>query len=419
MNPADGVWYSSQNARRSGVFNCATVQSCSASWSQIQASYPNAKVVFGLGPEPRHGWHVRRQHRQLHRRRLRRHDRLRLRARLHDRPATSTRSAATTSTPAAPGDPLQTIQAGVNKVHAGGTVAVAAGTYAENVVGHQDGRHPRRRRHDDRRAGRVEPELRRSRRRRCAPARATCSSSRPTTSTIEHLVVDGDNPSLTGLSIGGADVDARNGIITEPRRRHVQRTHGPRRDRARTSTSAASTPRAAARSRSPTTPSTTCRATPASIGIFNFVGGGTISRQRRVQHQRRDLGEPLAGHARSRATPSRRSGSGVHTDNAGDSGGTADVISGNNVSACTAGRLRRVGVRALQGRRRSATTPCRAATSALAAFASCNLAGSNNCPGGVVPTVTLHGQQHHRQRRIRRRRACTSRRTRSGSATAM
>ena len=32
--------------------------------------------------------------------------------------------------------------------------------------------------------------------------------------TIHNLTVDGDNPSLTGLSIGGADVDARNGIIT-------------------------------------------------------------------------------------------------------------------------------------------------------------------------------------------------------------
>ena len=32
-----------------------------------------------------------------------------------------------------------------------------------------------------------------------------------------------------------------------------------------------------------------------------------------------------------------RVGSGVHTDNEGDSGGTADVITGNNVSACTAG----------------------------------------------------------------------------------
>ena len=48
MNPSDGVWYSSRNVG-SGVFNCGPF-SCSASWSQIMASYPNAKVVYGLGP---------------------------------------------------------------------------------------------------------------------------------------------------------------------------------------------------------------------------------------------------------------------------------------------------------------------------------------------------------------------------------
>ena len=48
MNPSDGVWYSSRNVG-SGVFNCGPF-SCSASWSQIVASYPSAKVVYGLGP---------------------------------------------------------------------------------------------------------------------------------------------------------------------------------------------------------------------------------------------------------------------------------------------------------------------------------------------------------------------------------
>ena len=32
--------------------------------------------------------------------------------------------------------------------------------------------------------------------------------------TIEDLTVDGDNPGLSGIPVGGADVDARNGIIT-------------------------------------------------------------------------------------------------------------------------------------------------------------------------------------------------------------
>ncbi|TML15085.1 MAG: hypothetical protein E6G39_07380 [Actinobacteria bacterium] len=43
-----GSWYSSRNVG-SGVFNCASF-SCSATWSQVTSSYPNAKVIYGLGP---------------------------------------------------------------------------------------------------------------------------------------------------------------------------------------------------------------------------------------------------------------------------------------------------------------------------------------------------------------------------------
>jgi hypothetical protein len=50
MNPADGTWYSTTNLG-SGVFNCAFQSAgCNASWSQIVTDYPNAKIVYGLGP---------------------------------------------------------------------------------------------------------------------------------------------------------------------------------------------------------------------------------------------------------------------------------------------------------------------------------------------------------------------------------
>ena len=129
------------------------------------------------------------------------------------------------------------------------------------------------------------------------------------------------------------------------------------------------------------------QADPASIGMFNFGGGGVMT-----DNHVSDANDAISAN-HSRGTPFTNnvvttSGSGVHTDNAGDSGGTADLITGNTVTTCTAGgygvwafvpylaaddqqqhgvRLRRRPgrVRQLQPRRR------------------------NNCPGGVIPTVTF------------------------------
>jgi hypothetical protein len=47
LSPVDGTWFSSQNVG-SGPFNCAP-QSCNASFAQIVAGYPNAKIKYGLG----------------------------------------------------------------------------------------------------------------------------------------------------------------------------------------------------------------------------------------------------------------------------------------------------------------------------------------------------------------------------------
>ena len=76
----------------------------------------------------------------------------------------------------------------------------------------------------------------------------------------------------------------------------------------------------------------------ASIGIFNFLSSGTISNNTvssandaiSANHSR---GTTFNGNVIS------SSGSGVHTDNTGDSGGGLDTITNNNVSNCHAGRL--------------------------------------------------------------------------------
>lgn len=48
MDPADGTWYSTRNTGAGTPFNC-TAFSCSASWAQIQAAFPNAVVSYGIG----------------------------------------------------------------------------------------------------------------------------------------------------------------------------------------------------------------------------------------------------------------------------------------------------------------------------------------------------------------------------------
>jgi hypothetical protein len=48
LNPSDGSWFSTHQLA-TGPFTCAP-QSCTASWSQIQAGYPSARVKYGLGP---------------------------------------------------------------------------------------------------------------------------------------------------------------------------------------------------------------------------------------------------------------------------------------------------------------------------------------------------------------------------------
>ncbi|MFZ5432218.1 MAG: right-handed parallel beta-helix repeat-containing protein [Calditrichota bacterium] len=149
--------------------------------------------------------------------------------------------------------------------------------------------------------------------------------------TISNLTVDGDNPSLTsGVVRNGADIDARNGIVTNkgsavtgmlvhhctvqniylrgiyPRdngssfhihHNTVQNVDGGY----------------------------------ASIGIFNWGSSGIIEYNSVTQCS----DAIAANHSRGTQFLNNivtQSGSGVHTDNNGDGGGVADVIDGNHVS---------------------------------------------------------------------------------------
>ena len=117
---------------------------------------------------------------------------------------------------ATPGTALKTIQAGLDAVSAGGEVRVAAGTYAENLVVST----PLTLRGAGQGSTIVIP----------ATSDPNCGGSgggsicagssnvilvAASNVTIEDLTVDGDNPSLvSAYNVGGANLDARNGIIT-------------------------------------------------------------------------------------------------------------------------------------------------------------------------------------------------------------
>ena len=107
-----------------------------------------------------------------------------------------------------PNDPLATIQAGVDKVQTGGTVSVSAGTFAENVVVDNgvtiQGAGPSTivvpAASDPNCGGAGGGSL--------CPGASSVFLVQANGVEIEQLTIDGDNPSLTGLPVGGAGVDA-------------------------------------------------------------------------------------------------------------------------------------------------------------------------------------------------------------------
>ena len=154
--------------------------------------------------------------------------------------------------------------------------------------------------------------------------------------TIEGLTLDGDNPGLTSTVVaGGADLDARNGIITNHQLgvynnlvvHHVTVKNIYLRGMYASSGGSFNFHDNTVQN---------VQADPASIGMFNFGGGGsmnnnTVSAANDAISANHSTGTQfLNNHVTS-------SGSGVHTDNAGDSGGTADLLQGNVVTSCMSG----------------------------------------------------------------------------------
>jgi hypothetical protein len=235
-----------------------------------------------------------------------------------------------------PGTAKKTIQAALDVVASGGTVNVAAGTYVQNlsvttpVVLNGAGQA----------STIVEPAL-------SAPNPLGCGSSLCAGAsnvvlvgadnvTIQNLTVNGDNPSLTsGVIAAGADLDARNGIVTNHlagvfnnllvQNVTVQNMYlrGLYASSGGTFTFSHDTV-------------ANVQADPSSVAVFNFGGSGTIDHTA-VSFASDAIAANWSTGTQFLSNTITNSASGIHTDNNGGGGGTGDTISGNSVSSCTPG----------------------------------------------------------------------------------
>ena len=148
---------------------------------------------------------------------------------------------------------------------------------------------------------------------------------------IHDLTVNGDNPSLTsGIVVGGADLDARNGIITN----HTAGVYQNLEVYNVTVKNTYLRGMYASSGGSFNFHNNTVinvKAENASIGMFNYGGSGAftnniVSDCNDAISSNHSRGTTYSGNAIT------NSGSGIHTDNNGDGGGVADIIENNTVS---------------------------------------------------------------------------------------
>jgi hypothetical protein len=387
MSLPDGVWYSSRNVG-SGAFNCASF-SCSATWAEIVTSYPSAKVVYGLGPNVGSGGTFSGNV-----------DNFTVGVsgdvKVYDFERVECTSTCSVdpvngddSNTGWPSNPLKTIQAGVNKVQAGGTVLLSAGTFAENVTVPKSV--------DIQGSGTSTVVVPAVSNPNCGGGGggSLCTGAsnvflvQHDGVTIDHLTVDGDNPGLTsGTTAGGVDLDARNGIITD----HSLGIFNSLSVHDVTVKNVFLRGVYASSGGSFNFTNDTIdnvQADPSSVAMFNFGGSGIMT----ANHVSRANDAIAANHSAGTSFTGNTvttSGSGVHTDNAGDGGGSADVITGNNVSACSSGGY---GVWTFIAfiAPTVANNVVSGCDVGLAAFGSCELDAT--CPGGVTPTLTYSGNQ--------------------------
>ncbi|MBK7142642.1 MAG: T9SS type A sorting domain-containing protein [bacterium] len=228
-------------------------------------------------------------------------------------------------------DAFATIPVGMSGVLTGGTVNIAPGTYVENLtidksldlVGAGEA------------SVTVYPAL-------SAPNPGGAGSIPPGSSnmvlvqandvTISGITFDGDNPSLTsGIVSDGADLDARNGIITNHALGVYQNltVHNTTIKNIYLRGIYASSGGSFYFHHSSVS---NVKATTSSIGMFNFGGGG-IFEYNTVANCNDAISANWSTGCQFLHNTVTGSSSGIHTDNAGNyAGSTADLIQGNTIS---------------------------------------------------------------------------------------
>ena len=151
--------------------------------------------------------------------------------------------------------------------------------------------------------------------------------------TLTGLWLRGDNPKLTsGVVVGGEDLDARNGVITN----HEAGTFN------NLTVAKVKVTGAYLRGIYASSGGTfnfnhdtveNVQAVEASIAMFDFEGAGTMS-YNKVSNANDAISANWSKGTQFLNNSITKSGSGVHTDNNGGSGGVADVIRGNKVREC-------------------------------------------------------------------------------------
>jgi len=228
---------------------------------------------------------------------------------------------------------FNTIQEGVDNVKQGGTVHVLAGTYIENVVIQS----PLELQGADQATTIIKPAVSDP---NCGGGGggSICSGGsnvilvQADDVTIDKFTIDGDNPSLTSsYNVGGANLDARNGIITD----HTTGTFN------NLEVHHVTVQNIYLRGIYDSTGSfnfhdntvTNVQAEYASIAMFAWYGPGTFQ-DNTVSYANDAISANHSKGIQFLGNVVTHSGSGVHTDNAGDGGGVADLIQGNNISDC-------------------------------------------------------------------------------------
>jgi len=152
--------------------------------------------------------------------------------------------------------------------------------------------------------------------------------------TISKLKVEGDNPGLTsGVVVGGKDIDARNGIITN----HAAGKFDNLKVEKVTVDDVYLRGIYASSGGSFTFKKDTVdnvQAENASIAIFSFEGSGIVEKNK-VSNANDAISANWSKGIRFEGNKITKSDSGIHTDNNGGSGGEADKIIKNSVSECT------------------------------------------------------------------------------------